>query len=141
MRLSLAMLAIALAMLAATGCGGGTSSADKAKSQACDAVSGIKTQVNTLKGLTPTLASVDTAKTALQKISTDLKTISDAAPQVKGSLKQQLQTANSTFQAQVAQTTQSITSPGSVTAAVTALQTAGAALAKSYQTAFANVSC
>ena len=84
---------------------------------------------------------MDTAKTALQKISADLKTISDAVPEVKGSLKQELQTANSTFKAQVAQTTQSITSAGSLTAAVTALQTAGAALAKSYQTAFANVGC
>ena len=104
-------------------------------------MSGIKTQVTTLKGLTPTPGSVDTAKTALQKISADLKTISDAVPEVKGSLKQQLQSANSAFTAQVSEITQSITSAGSVTAAVTALQTAGTNLAKSYQDAFGKVGC
>ena len=141
MRYPLALLAIALALVAAAGCGGSSSSADQAKTKACNAVSGIKTQVNTLKGLTPTPGSVDTAKTALQKISADLKTISDAVPEVKGSLKQQLQSANSAFTAQVSEITQSITSAGSVTAAVTALQTAGTNLAKSYQDAFGKVGC
>jgi uncharacterized protein YPO0396 len=141
MRFPVALLAIALAMLAATGCGGGTSSADKAKTQACNAVSDIKTQVDTLKTLAPTPTSVDTAKTALQKISADLKTVSDSAPEVKGSLKQQLQTANAAFKAQVDQITQSITSAGSVTDAATALATAGTALTTSYQDAFSNVAC
>ena len=40
----------ALALLAAAGCGGGQSAADKAKSQACDASSDIKAQVDTLEG-------------------------------------------------------------------------------------------
>ena len=128
-------------MLAAAGCGGGSSSADKAKTNACNAVSDIQTQVNTLKGLTPTPGSVDTAKTALTKISADLKTISDSAPEVKGSLKQELQTANSSFKSQVTQIAQGITSAGSVTAAVTALQSAGTTLATSYQNAFAKVGC
>jgi hypothetical protein len=141
MRIPLAMLAIALAMLAATGCGGGTSSSDKAKAQACNAVSDLRTQVDALKGLTPTPASVDAANTGLQKIGADLKTISDSAPKTKGNVKQQLQAANATFTAQVEQTTQSITSAGSVTAAATAIQNAGAALAKSYQDAFAGVGC
>jgi hypothetical protein len=141
MRLAFATLVIALAMLAAAGCGGGSSSADKAKTNACNAVSDIQTQVNTLKGLTPTPGSVDTAKTALTKISADLKTISDSAPEVKGSLKQELQTANSSFKSQVTQIAQGITSAGSVTAAVTALQSAGTTLATSYQNAFAKVGC
>ena len=141
MRFTLATLAIAAALLAATGCGGGASSADKAKTQACNASSDIKTQVNTLKGLTPTPGSADTAKTALNKISADLKTISDAAPKVKGSLKQELQTANAAFMTQVDQITQSITSAQSVSDAATAIANAGAALATSYQNAFKNVGC
>lgn len=141
MRFTLATLAIAAAILAATGCGGGASPAAKAKTQACNAVSDIKTQVDALKGLTPTPASVDTATTALQKISADLKTISDSVPDVKGSLKQELQTANATFKTQVDQITQSITSAGSVTDAATAIQNAGAALATSYEDAFSNVAC
>ncbi|HEY2790454.1 MAG TPA: hypothetical protein VGI72_13465 [Gaiellales bacterium] len=141
MRLAFATLAIALAVLAAAGCGGGSSSADKAKTNACNAVSDIQTQVNALKGLTPTPGSVDAAKTALTKISADLKTVRDSAPDVKGSLKQELQTANSNFTSQVTQVAQSITSAASVTAAVTALQNAGTALATSYQNAFAKVRC
>ena len=72
-------------------------SSDKAKSQACDAISDMKTQITTLKGLPLATSSVDTAKTALQAIQTDLKTISDAAPTVGGDVKSQLQTANATF--------------------------------------------
>ena len=60
---------------------------------------------------------------------------------MKGSLKQQLQTANAAFKTQVDQITQSITSAGSVTDAATALATAGTALATSYQDAFRNVAC
>lgn len=141
MRIALATLGLVLAMLAATGCGGGTSSADKAKAQACSAVSDMRTQVDALKGLTPTPASVDAAKTALQKIGADLKTITDSAPKAKGSVKQKLQAANATFTAQVEQTTASITSAGSVAAAATAIHNAGADLAKSYQDAFADVGC
>lgn len=132
---------LTLALLAATGCGSSQSAADKAKSQACGAVSDIKTQVTTLKGLPLAPSSVDTAKTALQKIDTSLHTISDAAPKVSGDLKSQLETANATFKAQVQETTQSITSAQSLTSAATAVTTAGKTLAASYQQAFAGVKC
>ena len=132
---------LAMALLAATACGSSQSAADKAKSQACSAVADTKTQVATLKGLPLAPSSVDTAKTALQKIDANLKTISDAAPTVSGDLKSQLETANATFKAQVQQTTQSITSAQSLTSAATAVTTAGKTLAASYQQAFAGVKC
>jgi hypothetical protein len=132
---------LTLALVAATGCGSSQSAADKAKSQACGAVADIKTQVTTLKGLTLAPSSVDTAKTALQKIDTNLHTISDAAPKVSGDLKSQLETANATFKAQVQETTQSITSAQSLTSAATAVTAAGKTLAASYQKAFAGVKC
>ena len=81
---------VALALLASAGCGGGQSAADKAKSQACDASSDIQAQVDTLKGLPLSPDSVDKAKTALQKINSDLDTIATAAPTVKGDLGSQL---------------------------------------------------
>ena len=81
---------VALVLLAAAGCGGGQSAADKAKSQACDASSDIQAQVDTLKGLPLSPDSVDKAKTALQKINSDLDTIATAAPTVKGDLGSQL---------------------------------------------------
>ena len=131
---------LALALLAAA-CGGGQSAADKAKSQACDASSDIKSQVDTLKGLPLSADSVDKAKAALQKINSDLDTIASAAPTVKGDLGSQLKAANATFKTQVQQIADSITSAQSLTAAATALASAGSTLSSAYQQAFANVEC
>jgi chromosome segregation ATPase len=141
MPLPKAVLAIAAGLVAASGCGGGSSAADHTKTDACNAKSDINTQVQKLKGLPPTLSSVDTAKTALTKIEDDLSTIKDSAPKVDGDLKGQLQSANSQFEAQVKQISQSITSAQSLTAAATAITQAGDQLAADYQKAFANVSC
>ena len=115
--------------------------ADKAKSQACDASSDIQAQVETLKGLPLSSDSVDTAKAALQKINSDLDTIATAAPTVKGDLGSQLKAANAAFKTQVQQIADSITSAQSLTAAATALASAGSTLSNSYQQAFANVKC
>ena len=82
---------VALALLASAGCGGGQSAADKAKSQACDASSDIQAQVDTLKGLPLSPDSVDKAKTALQKINSDLDTIATAAPDGEGRPRQPAQ--------------------------------------------------
>jgi hypothetical protein len=132
---------LGLSLLAAAGCGTSQSAADKAKSQACGAVADIKTQVATLKGLPLSTSSVDTAKTALQKIGSNLHTISDSAPKVKGDLKSQLETANATFKMQVQQTAQSVTSAQSLTSAAAAVTAAGKTLEASYRQAFAGVKC
>jgi ABC-type phosphonate transport system ATPase subunit len=81
------------------------------------------------------------AKSALQAVQTDLKMIQDQLPDLKGSMKQQLQSANTTFKAQVQTIAGSITGAQSLSAAASALATAGQKLASSYQQAFANVSC
>jgi hypothetical protein len=133
---------VAMVLLAAAGCGGGSRSAsDKAKSQACDARSDIQAQVDTLKGLPLSPDSVDKAKAALQKISADLDTIATAAPSVKGDLGSQLKAANDSFTNKVQQIADSITSAQSLTAAATALASAGSTLGSAYQQAFANVQC
>ncbi|HVI36248.1 MAG TPA: hypothetical protein VM684_08465 [Gaiellales bacterium] len=132
---------VALTLLAAAACGGGQSSADKAKSQACDASSDIQAQIDTLKGLPLSSDSVDKAKAALQKINADLDTIASAAPTVKGDLGSQLKAANAAFKTQVQQIADSITSAQSLTAAATALASAGSTLGNAYNKAFANVQC
>lgn len=132
---------VAMVLLAAAGCGGSQSAADKAKSQACDASSDIKTQVDTLKGLPLSPDSVDKAKATLQKINSDLDTIAKAAPTVKSDLGAQLKSANAAFKTQVQQIADSITSAQSLTAAATALASAGSTLSSTYQQAFANVQC
>jgi hypothetical protein len=135
------IMALGLAFLAATGCGGGESAADKAKSQACDAVSDVNKQIATLTALPLEASSVDTARKALQQIQTDLNTISTAAPDVTGDLRAQLKSANATFENQVQQTARSVTSASSLTAAAAAISTAGSTLEASYQEAFAGVKC
>lgn len=140
MRITLVVVAVAAGLLAATGCGG-SSEADKAKTDACNAKSDIETQVAKLKGLPPTLSSVDTAQTALKQIGDDLTTIKNAAPKVNGDLQGQLQDANAQFKSQVQQIGQGITSAQSLTEAATALTQAGNELQAGYKKAFANVSC
>jgi len=133
---------LGLAFLAATGCGSSSQSeADKAKSQACGAIADTKTQITTLQGLPLATSSVDSAKTALHKIDTNLNTISAAAPKVSGDLKAQLETADATFKTEVQQTVQSVTSAQSLSSAAAAVAAAGKTLEASYQQAFADVKC
>jgi hypothetical protein len=130
----------AVALLAAGACGG-SSAADQAKKDACNASSDIQAQITTIKGLTPSTGSIDQAKTALKKINDDLHTIASAAPDVQGDLKSNLQTANAQFKSQVQEIGRSITSAQSLTDAASALATAGDSLETSYKQAFANVGC
>jgi len=139
-RAAVAALAVAAALVAASGCGG-SSAADTAKKNACNAKSDIDAQVTKLKGLPASLSSLDTAKTALQQIQKDLGTIQDSVPDISGDLKDQLKAANSAFSSQVKQVTQNITSAQSLTDAAATLTTAGQNLADQYQQAFADVQC
>ncbi len=133
---------LALAMAVSAGCGGNDeSAADKAKNTACDAVSDINKQVTTLKGLPLETSSVDTAKTAFTQIQTDLATISTQSATVSDELKSQLQPANATFKAQVQAAAQSVTSAESLSAAATAVSSAGDSLEAGYQEAFGDVKC
>jgi hypothetical protein len=139
---TIGLVGVAMALVVTAGCGGGgQSAADKAKSQACDAVSDINTQVATLKGLPVETSSVDKAKTALKQIQTDLQTISTQAETVSGDLKSQLQTADAMFKAQVETAAQSVNSAASLSAAATAVASAGTTLQASYQQAFGSVQC
>jgi len=139
-RTAVASLALVVALLTATSCGG-SSSADTAKKNACNAKADINSQVAKLKGLPPTLSSLDTAKTALQKIQKDLGTIRDAVPEVTGDLKDQLKAANSAFSSQFSQVMQNVTSVQAATDAAGTLTTAGQQLSQQYQQAFAGVKC
>ena len=141
MKMLPALIAVGLLALLASGCGGSSSKADKAKSQACDARSDIQKQVDTIKGLPLAASSIDTAKTAVTAITTDLKTIQNSAPDVKGDLKGQLEQANSTFKSSVDSIVQSISSSSSAATVAAALATAGTQLEAAYKAAFSGVKC
>lgn len=147
MRVAMMLVMLLLGSLAAAACGGSSgsgssqSSADKAKNEACAAKSDLNAQITTLKNLTFSTASVDTANTALAKIDTDLNTMATAVPDMTSSLKQQFDSANATFRTQVNQVSNSINSAQSLSDAAMVLAAAGTTLASSYQQAFASVRC
>ncbi len=139
------MLALAvaiLALLAASACGGSSSSAsDKAKQQACDARSDIQTQITTLANLPLNIDSVDKAKSALTAIQTDLNTIKDAAPKVGGDLQKQLETANDTFVNAVQTVVSNISTATDLTSVASSLTAAAGQLQTAYRQAFGDISC
>ena len=136
----LALICLCSIALVATACGG-DSSAEKAKTQACDARADIQKQVDTLKGLPLAAGSIDTAKTAVTAIQTDLQQIDDAAPDLKGELKGQLEQANTTFKATLQTIADKVDTSSSLPDITAALTTAGTDLQAAYQSAFANVKC
>ena len=133
---------LAAALLAAAALAScGTSKEDKAKNQVCDARSDIAKQVDTLKGLTLTSASVDQVRTSLKAIGNDLKQIADAQGNLSSSRKQQVKDANETFTSQVNSTLSDLGSSLSLTNAKSQLESSLKQLATAYQQSFAKVDC
>jgi predicted PurR-regulated permease PerM len=121
------------------GCGG--DSEDDAKTQACDAVSNINTQVKQLQGYTLATVTTDKVNGNIDAIKADLSDIKAALPDVSSDLKSQLQTATDSFTSEVSAVASRLGKSTSVAAAATQISTAADQLAASYQRAFADVSC
>ena len=95
------LLPIVLA-LSVAGCGGDKGPSKEAKQQqakatVCSARADIETQITTLKGLTPNLASVPQIKTSVSAIIADLGKIKDAEPDLRPDAKQQVEDATQAF--------------------------------------------
>ena len=93
--------ALVLALIVA-GCGGskGPSKEEKqaqAQTTVCTARADIQTQITTLQGLTPNLASVPQIKAGVAAIVSDLGKIKDAEADLRPDARQQVQQANQTF--------------------------------------------
>ena len=88
------------AVLALAACGG-TSKEDKAKTSVCNARADISKQINHLKSLTPTTATIEDVQSSLTAIGSDLSKIKDAQGDLSGDRKQQVQNATKTFESQV----------------------------------------
>jgi hypothetical protein len=130
--------------LALGGCGGGSSSSSKqddAKAQVCDARADISKQVDTLKGITVSAATLDQIQTSLKAIDSDLKTIAGAAGDLKGDDKSQLQQANKDFVAQINNIASSLVKSTSLSQAQSQAKDALSQLSDAYQQTFAKFSC
>jgi uncharacterized protein YgfB (UPF0149 family) len=130
--------------LALGGCGGGSSSSSKqddAKAEVCDARADISKQVDTLKGLTVSAATLDQIQTSLKAIDSDLKKISGAAGDLKGDDKSQLQQANKEFVTQINNIASSLVKSTSLSQAQSQAKDALSQLADAYKQTFAKFSC
>jgi hypothetical protein len=136
------LAAAAAGALALGGCGGGGSSKqDDAKAQVCDARADISKQVDTLKGITVSAATLDQIQTSLKAIDSDLKKISSAAGDLKGGDKSQLQQANKDFVTQINNIASSLLKSTSLSQAQSQAKSALSQLSDAYQQTFAKFSC
>jgi hypothetical protein len=134
-------LLVAPLLVAATAVGCGESAADKAQTKVCDARADLKKQVDTLASLTPATATTDAVSGALEGIKSDLQQISDAQGDLNDERKQDVESANKEFKAQLESVKSDLGSNLSASGAKAAVQSAGKALASSYQQTFAPVEC
>ncbi len=128
-----------VAAIALSACG--QSAQDKAKQQVCDARTEISKQVDYLKGLTLTTASLSGIQNSIKSIGASLKKIADAQPQLDSQRKQQVQAANSAFTSAVSSITSNLGTNISLSSAATQLKSAFVALADAYQKTLAPISC
>ncbi len=132
-----APLILALALAAC----GGQSKQDKAQSTVCSARADIQKQVDALKSTTLTSASIDGVKANLTAIKKDVQQIADAQGDLSPDRKQQVQTANDAFKAQVSGVAQSVVTGALSGGGVDQIKSAVQGLASSYQSALAPIKC
>jgi hypothetical protein len=135
----LLLLTLVLAAGALSACG--QSKADKASAKVCDARDDIGKQVDKLKGLTISTATLDQVTSSLNAIKQDLSDIADAQGDLSDQKRQDVQAANEAFKATVSQIASSVGKS-------LALQDAGAQakqalqeLASTYQSTFGKIDC
>ena len=132
----IAAVAVALAVSAC-----GESEADKAQKTVCSARADIKKQVDELKGLTVTTASVDGVQANLRAIGDGLEKIAGAQGELTGDRKQQVQKATETFKSEVADVRQELVKSVSLSEGRQQIETALQGLASSYEAALAPIDC
>lgn len=130
---------LAAAGLALAACG--QSAEDKAQAQVCDARADIQKQVDQLRGLTITTATVDGVKSNLNAIKADLGKIKDAQGALGDERRQQVQAANQAFGDQVTTIAGSVGRSTSITEAATQAKSALNELADSYRQTLGRIDC
>jgi Flp pilus assembly protein TadB len=138
-RAALALALVACLALALTACG--KSKEDKAMDSVCSARADINKQVNHLKSLTPSTATLQDVQKSVTAMVNDLKKITDAQGDLKGDRKTQVQNANAQFKSQLTNIVQTVGRSLSAGQAKTQATQALQALSSAYQKAFAPINC
>jgi hypothetical protein len=135
----IAVVVLLLAACTAVGCG--ESDEEKAQNDVCDARDDIQKQVNELSNLTLSTATVEGVQENLNAIQDDLKKVGDAEGNLNDERKQQVESANKQFKAELDSIASGLTSDLSLSGAEQKFRTATQQLASSYRQTFAKVDC
>jgi hypothetical protein len=127
------------AAIAVAACG--QSQQEKAKAQVCDARADVSKQVDELRGLTLSTATLDGVSANLKSIRDDLRKIADAQSNLSGDRRQKVEAANKAFTDQVRSTVQNVGRSLSVADAKTQLQDATTQLASAYKNTLGQIDC
>jgi hypothetical protein len=138
LRPAIATLVLAFA-LALSACG--ESAEDEAQKSVCAARTDIKAQVDELKGMSVTTATLDGVRANLRAIGDGLEKIAAAQGDLTGDRKQAAQKAGQTFKSEVADVSRELVTSVSLSDGKQRIQTALQGLASSYQAAFAPLDC
>ena len=133
------ILLLVATAFAVTACG--ESKEDKAKTQVCDARADIQKQVDELRGLTPTTATVDGVTSNLKAIRSDLGKIKDAQGNLNDARKEQVTAANKAFTSQLSSIAGSVGKSLSAADAKTQLTAALGQLTDSYKQTLGRIDC
>jgi hypothetical protein len=137
----LAIAALLTVALLALGACGGESKEDKAMKSVCSARADISKQIDHLKSLTPTTATIEDVQSSLTSIGADLGKIKDAQGDLSGDRKQQVQKANETFSSQVRSITSKAVKSLSLSDATAPLTAALQQLVSAYKQTLAPIDC
>jgi acetolactate synthase small subunit len=135
------LAAVAALTLALTLAACGESKEDKAQKSVCSARADIKKQVDELKGMTVTTATLDDVQANLRAISDDLGKIATARGDLSDDRRQEVDKATETFKAEVADVSRELVTSVSLSDGKQQIETALQGLASSYQSAFAPIDC
>lgn len=149
------VVAVAVVALAVGACGGSSSNNNasttttpsgqtqqqQARTQVCDARNSIAHEVDTLKGVKVSTATLGQIRTSLTTIRDDLQKIANAQPHLNSQRKAQVQQANQRFRSQVTSIASSVASGTSLSQAKSQLGTALQQLGTTYRQTLAKVDC
>lgn len=133
------ILMLMSAALALAACG--QSQEEKATTQVCDARADVAKQVDELRGLTLSTATVDGVTANLKAIRDDVGKIADAQSDLSGARRDQVKAANQAFAEQVRSIAQNVGRSLSIAHAETQLKDATTQLASTYKQTLGRIDC
>jgi chromosome segregation ATPase len=133
------LVLLLVAALGVAACG--ESDSAKAQKKVCSARTDISKQVDELKSLTPTTATIDGVRQNVSAIQDDLKDIASARGTLKGERRAQVKAATDQFTAKLQSVVQQAVKSLSLADAKTQLQAAVGDLAAAYSSSLGKIDC